>query len=371
MTPSLSPHRIWNFSAGPSTMPLPVLMQLRGDLIDLDGTGIGILEHSHRQPTYDRVLADAIESCRILGEVPDEFEILFVSGGATNQFGLIPMNLLADGATADYPDTEVWSAKAIVEGREAVPTGTIAVPFEGKKFRYDHVPAQGEMTPTQGAAYLHYCSNNTVHGTRFHTPRVAAPGVPLVCDASSEIFGRPMDWSKHAMVYAASQKHLGVAAMSLVIARRDLINSPVRSLPSMLSYAAHAKYESRINTPPTFAIHTAGLMFRWMIQEGGTREFEKRNDAKAALIYSIIDGSGGFYRGLSRVECRSSINLSFRLQTEALDTMFADEATRVELDGLAGHRDAGGIRASMYNAMPIEGAQALASFMRDFMRRHG
>ncbi len=371
MTTLRPPHRIWNFSAGPSTMPLPVLMQLREDLIDLKGTGIGILEHSHRQPTYDRVLAEAIESCRTLGEVPDDFEILFVSGGATNQFGLIPLNLLPDGGTADYPDTEVWSAKAITEGRDAVPTATIAVPFEGKKFRYDHVPAAGEMIPTPGAAYLHYCSNNTVHGTRFHTPPQAAPGVPLVCDASSEIFGRPMDWSKHAMVYAAAQKHLGVAAMSLVIARRDVINNPVRPLPSMLSYAAHLKYESRINTPPTFAIHTAGLMFRWMIQEGGAREFERRNDAKAALIYGIIDGSGGFYRGLSRPECRSPINISFRLQSETLDKKFIDEATRGELDGLAGHRDAGGIRASMYNAMPLAGAEALASFMRDFMRRNG
>ncbi len=352
-------------------MPLPVLMQLREDLLDLKGTGIGILEHSHRQPTYDRVLAEAVESCRVLGEVPDDFEILFVSGGATNQMALIPLNLLPDGGVADYPDTEVWSAKAIVEGRDAVPSATIAVPFEGKKFRYDHVPAVGEMTPTAGAAYMHYCSNNTVHGTRFHTPPIAAAGVPLVCDASSEIFGRPIDWSKHAMVYAAAQKHLGVAAMSLVIARRDLIRNPVRRLPSMFSYWSHATLESRINTPPTFAIHTAGLMFRWMISEGGAREFERRNDAKAALIYEIIDGSGGFYRGLSRPECRSPINISFRLQSEALDKRFIDEATRAELDGLAGHRDAGGIRASLYNAMPLEGAQALASFMRDFMRKNG
>ena len=352
-------------------MPLAVLTQLREDLVNLNGTGIGILEHSHRGPTYDRLLAEAVESCRTLGDVPNEFDILFVSGGATNQFALIPLNFLADGATADYPDTEVWSAKAIVEGRDAVPTATIAVPFEGTKFRYDHVPVDGEMIPTVGAAYMHYCSNNTVHGTRFHNPPKAAPGVPLVCDASSEIFGRPMDWSKHALVYAAAQKHLGVAAMSVVIVRRDLMNRPVRPLPSMFSYAAHSKYESRINTPPTFAIHTAGLMFRWMIQEGGTRAFEKRNDAKAALIYGIIDGSGGFYRGLSRLECRSPINLSFRLQSETLDKKFIAEAMHAELDGLAGHREAGGVRASMYNAMPLAGAEALASFMRDFMRRNG
>ncbi|MSQ91219.1 MAG: 3-phosphoserine/phosphohydroxythreonine transaminase [Phycisphaerales bacterium] len=371
MSTTQSPHRIWNFSAGPSTIPLAVLTQLREDLIDLDGTGVGILEHSHRGATYDRLLAEAGRSCRALGEIPEEFEILFVSGGATNQFSLIPLNFLADGATADYPDTEVWSAKAIIEARDAVPSATIAVPFAGKEFGYDHVPEAGEMTPTPGAAYLHYCSNNTVHGTRFHNPPKAAPGVPLVCDASSEIFGRPMDWSKHALVYAAAQKHLGVAAMSLVIARREMINKPVRHLPSMFLYGAHAKYESRINTPPTFAIHTAGLMFRWMIQQGGVREFERRNDAKAALIYGIIDGSGGFYRGISRLACRSPINVSFRLPTEVLDQKFIGEAARAELDGLAGHRDAGGIRASMYNAMPHEGAEALASFMRDFIRRNG
>ncbi len=365
------PKRIWNFSAGPATMPTEVLDQLAEDLIDVDSTGIGILEHSHRQPTFDRVLGDAVESCRALGEIPKEYEILFVPGGATVQFSLIALNLIPDNATADYPDTEVWSAKAIVEARDAVPSATIAVPFEGKRYRYDHVPVEGEMTPTPGATYLHYCSNNTVHGTRFHTPPKAAPGVPLVCDASSEIFGRPMDWNKHALVYASAQKNFGVAGMSLVIAHRDLIRKPVRRLPSMFSYAVHLAAESRINTPPTFAIHAAGLMFRWMIAQGGVREIERRNDAKAALIYKEIDGSGGFYRGLSRMECRSPINVSFRLNTEELDQMFTKEATEAEFDGLAGHRDAGGIRASMYNAMSISASQALAQFMHDFAQRHG
>ncbi len=352
-------------------MPPDVLEQLGDDLLDLDETGVGILEHSHRQPTFDRVLGDAIESCRKLGEIPNDYEILFVPGGATVQFSLIALNLIPDGATADYPDTEVWSAKAIIEARDAVPTATIAVPFEGKKFRYDHVPVDGEMTPTPGAAYMHYCSNNTVHGTRFHLPPKAAPGTPLVCDASSEIFGRPLDWNKHALVYASAQKNFGVAGMSVVIAHREVLRDPVRRLPSMFSYAAHLGAGSRINTPPTFAIHTAGLMFRWMTKQGGVREMERRNDAKAALIYAEIDGSQGFYRGLSRLECRSPINVSFRLKTEALDQTFAQEATNAELDGLIGHRDAGGIRASMYNAMPIEASRALAQFMRDFAQRHG
>jgi len=371
MTTTKTKNRIWNFSAGPATMPLEVLEQLSEDLVDLQSTGIGILEHSHRQPTFDRVLADAVESCRKLGEIPDDYEILFVPGGATVQFSLIALNLIADGAKADYPDTEVWSAKAIIEARDAVPSATIVVPFEGKKFRYDHVPTDGEMNPTPGAVYMHYCSNNTVHGTRFHHPPKAAAGTPLVCDASSEIFGRPLNWKKHLLVYASAQKNLGVAAMTLVIAHRDMLKKPVRRLPSMFSYAAHFDAQSRINTPPTFAIHAAGLMFRWMIEQGGIREMERRNDAKAALIYGEIDRSQGFYSGLSRLECRSPINVSFRLKTEELDRIFAQEATLANIDGLPGHRDAGGIRASMYNAMPIAAAEILAQFMRDFAKRYG
>ena len=362
--------RMWNFSAGPAVMPLEVLEQLRTDLLDLAGTGIGILEHSHRQPTYDRLLAETMDSCRKLGSIPDDYEILMLPGGATLQFAQIALNMLPDGATADYPDTDVWSSKAIIEARDAV-KANIAVIFEGKKFKYDHVPTDGEMTPTPGAAYLHYCSNNTVRGTRYPAPPKAAPGVPLVSDASSEIFGRPIDWRAHALVYAAAQKNCGVAAMTIVIVRRDVMVRPVRKLHSMMSYEAHSKAESRLNTPPTFAIHTAGLMFKWMLKEGGPAEFARRNAAKARLLYSVIDSSGGFYTGLSRKECRADINVSFHLPSPELDHQFAAEAAAEGLDGLAGHKDAGGIRASMYNALPIEGAQALAQFMREFARSRG
>lgn len=363
-------RRIWNFSAGPAAMPLPVLEQLREDLLDLDGTGVGILEHSHRAKTFDRVLAEAMKSCRQLGSIPDEYEILMLPGGATLQFSQIALNLLPDGATADYPDTDVWSAKAIIEARAAV-RANIAVIFEGKRHRYDHVPAESEMSPTPGAAYLHYCSNNTVHGTRYPSPPRAAPGVPLVCDASSEIFGREIDWNAHGLVYAAAQKNCGVAAMTLVVIRRELLDRPARPLHTMMSYAQHASAGSRLNTPPTFAIHAAGLMFKWMIREGGPREFARRNAAKARLIYGTIDGSGGFYTGLIQKHCRADINVSFRLPTPELDARFALEAAHEGLDALAGHKDAGGIRASMYNAMPLEGAAALESFMREFMRVNG
>lgn len=351
-------------------MPLEVLEQLQVDLLDLDSTGVGILEHSHRQPTFDRILEETLASCRKLGEIPDDYEILLLPGGATVQFSQVPLNLLPDGGIADYPDTDVWSAKAIIEARAAVPA-TINVCFEGKKFHYDHVPTPGEMIPTPGAAYMHYCSNNTVHGTRYLDPPAAAPGVPLVCDASSEIFGRPMDWKRHALVYAAAQKNFGVAAMCVVVIRRDYLERQVRPLPTMFSYREHALAGSRLNTPPTFAMHTAGLMFRWMLKEGGTREFQRRNQSKAALLYSVIDSSGGYYTGLSRPECRADINVSFRLRTPELDAKFARDAAEEGLDGLTGHRDAGGIRASMYNALPIEASHALAGFMREFMRNNG
>ncbi len=363
-------RRMWNFSAGPAAMPLEVLERLRGDLVDLDATGVGILEHSHRGPTFERVLEESMRSCRTLGGIPEEYEILMLPGGATLQFSQLALNLLPDGATADYPDTDVWSAKAIIEARAAV-RANIAVIFEGKRFHYDHVPTLGEMTPTAGAAYLHYCSNNTVHGTRYSTPPRAAPGVPLVCDASSEIFGRPIDWRAHGLVYAAAQKNFGVAAMTLVVIRRDLLERTVRPLHTMASYAQHAKAGSRLNTPPTFAMHAAGLMFKWMIKEGGVEEFARRNAAKAQLLYSVIDSSGGFYTGLSQRPCRSDINVSFRLRTNELDSRFAAEAAREGLDALAGHKDAGGIRASMYNAMPLDGARALQGFMREFMRVNG
>lgn len=361
---------MWNFSAGPAVMPLEVLDQLRRDLVDLDGTGVGILEHSHRQPTFDRVLEESMAACRTLGEIPDDYEILMLPGGATLQFSQIALNLLADGATADYPDTDVWSAKAIIEARASV-KAHIAVIFEGTTFRYDHVPTDSEMVPTPGAAYLHYCSNNTVHGTRYPLPPKAAPGVPLVCDASSEIFGRPLDWAPHGLVYAAAQKNCGVAAMTIVIVRKDLVERSPRALPTMMSYAAHAMAGSRLNTPPTFAIHTAGLVFRWMIAQGGTREFDRRNAAKASLLYRVIDSSNGFYRGLSRPECRSDINVSFRLPSRELDARFAREAADQGFDGLAGHKDAGGVRASMYNALPTEAASALEQFMREFARVNG
>jgi len=363
--------RIWNFSAGPAAMPEPVLRELGDDLLDLEGTGIGILEHSHRQPPFDRVLSGALDSCRRLGGIPDSHDILFVPGGATVQFALIPLNLLPDGGVADYPDTDVWTAKAIVEGRDAVPAAQIVVPFEGKRCAYDHVPSEAECPPTAGAAYLHYCSNNTVHGTQYHRPPRCAEGAVLINDASSEIFSRPVDWSAHGMVYASGQKNLGVAGMSVIIVRRDLLERAPRRLRAMFSYAAHAKAGSRINTPPTFAIHTLWRMCQWMIGEGGVAEMERRAQSRARMVQEAIDASSGFYRFLAQSACRSVINASFRLPTAQLDERFWKDAAMEGIDGLAGHREAGGIRASMYNSCPLPAVEALVAFMREFNRTKG
>ena len=363
--------RIWNFSAGPAAMPEEVLRELGGDLLDLEGTGIGILEHSHRQPPFDRVLAGALDCCRRLGGIPDTHEILFVPGGATLQFALIPLNLLPDDGIADYPDTDIWAAKAILEARDAVPTARIVVPFEGKRCAYDHVPTDAECHASDGAVYLHYCSNNTVHGTQYQQPPRCATGTVLINDASSEIFSRPVDWSAHGMVYASGQKNLGVAGMSVIIVRRDVLQRSPRKLPSMFSYAAHARAGSRINTPPTFAIHALWRMCQWMLREGGIAEMERRARARSRLVQESIDQSGGFYTPLGQAFCRSMINASFRLPNAQLDERFWKDAARCGMDGLAGHRDAAGIRASMYNSCPLPAVEALVAFMHEFRRTHG
>ena len=358
--------RILNFSAGPAVLPEAVIRQAQEDLWNVRGSGIGICEHSHRGPTFDAVIDEAVADCRALAGIPDDYEVLFLQGGATLQFGMIPMNFLASDGVADYPDTGVWTAKAI---KEAKAFGTVNVAFRGADCGYDHTPADGELSLDPRASYLHYCSNNTIFGTRFEQPPATA--APLVCDASSEIFSRPIEVSRHALIYAGAQKNLGPSGVTLVLIRRDFMERKVRPTISMLDYAAHAKNGSRLNTPPTFGIYMMGLVFKWILAEGGLGEMQRRNDAKAALLYGAIDASGGFYRGVSRPACRSRMNVTFRLPSEDLEKRFVAEAAAEGMDGLKGHRDAGGVRASIYNAFPHAGCEALASFMRSFASRHG
>ncbi|MBM4106017.1 MAG: 3-phosphoserine/phosphohydroxythreonine transaminase [Phycisphaerae bacterium] len=367
--PSASPnatHRILNFSAGPAVLPEEVIRQAQQDLWDVRGSGIGICEHSHRGPVFDAIIDEAVADCRRLASIGDDHEVLFLQGGATLQFGMIPMNFLAADAVADYPDTDVWTTKAI---KEAQLFGRTNLAFEGAKSGYDHVPTTSELSLSPNAAYLYYCSNNTIYGTRYDAPPKTT--APLICDASSEMFSRPVDIDRHALIYAGAQKNLGPSGVVLVIIRKDFMVKKVRKVTVMMDYEVQAKNGSRLNTPPTFGIYMMGLVFKWILAQGGLAGMERRNDEKAKVLYDAIDGSGGFYRGVSRPECRSRMNVSFRLPSEDLEKRFLKEAAAQGMDGLKGHRDAGGIRASIYNAFPKSGCEALASFMKSFVAKNG
>lgn len=360
------PHRIFNFSAGPAILPEEVLLQCQQDIWSIFDSGIGIMEHSHRGPVFDRVIDEAKADCRAIASISDDYEVLFLQGGATTQFAMIPMNFLSPETIADYPDTGVWTTKAI---KEAKLFGQVNVAFEGSKVNYAYVPSDAEIKQSPHAAYFHYCSNNTIFGTRY----LKAPQAnsPLIADTSSEMFGRPIDINKHAMIYAGAQKNLGPSGVVLVIIRKDFMAKGKKGLASMFSYENHAKNDSRLNTPPAFGIYVMGQVFKWILKNGGLPAMEKRNAEKAKLIYDAIDSSGGFYKGHARADSRSHMNITFRSPSEETDKKFLAEAAKHEMDGLKGHRDTGGMRASIYNAFPIEGCKALAEFMREFARKNG
>ncbi|MBC24311.1 MAG: 3-phosphoserine/phosphohydroxythreonine transaminase [Phycisphaerae bacterium] len=358
--------RIFNFSAGPAALPEEIIQKAQQDIWNIHGSGIGILEHSHRGPVFDRVLAEAEEACRRVSGLGDDWEILFIQGGATTQFAMMPMNFLPADGTADYLDTGVWAHKSIAEARHF---GNVNVAFDGTQCNYDHVPGSDEINQTEGAAYFHYCSNNTVFGTRFEN--IPDSDSPLICDTSSEMFGRPFDWDRHCAIYAGAQKNLGPSGVALVLLKKDFAEQGRTDLPSMFCYARHSKAGSRLNTPPTFGIYMMGQVFNWIHEQGGLTEMERRNSEKSSIIYDAIDTSGGFYTGLAQESSRSHMNVSFRLPTEELDDRFVEEAAAEKMDGLKGHRDAGGIRASIYNAFPREGCECLASFMKEFAARNG
>lgn len=366
MNTTTQTERSYNFSAGPAILPESVLDRIKDDVWNIGDSRIGILEHSHRGTIVDRVFEEANERCRQIGDISEDYEVLFLQGGATLQFGMIPMSFLPEDATADYLDTGVWANKAIKEGHYF---GNVNVAFDGSSCSYDHVPSANELNLTSDAAYLHYCSNNTIMGTRF--AKLPETNAPLICDASSEFFARPMNINRHAIVYGGAQKNLGPSGVALVIIRKDMIERACRSVPSMLDYAKHAKAGSRLNTPPVFGVYCMNLVFEWILQEGGVEALAKRNTHKASLIYNAIDGSDGFYRGLSQPESRSEMNITFRLPTEELDLKFVEEAQTHSMSNLAGYRSVGGIRASIYNAFPVKGCEVMASFMNDFASRHG
>ncbi len=365
MSTVVEKDRIFNFSAGPATLPEAVLDQAKQDCWNIFDSGIGIMEHSHRGKVFDRVLNEAIEDCRTISGIGDEFEVLFLQGGATTQFGMIPMSFLPANGTADYLDTGVWTTKAI---KEAKKFGNVNIVFDGSSESYATVPTGG-MDLTPNAKYLHYCSNNTIYGTRFDAPPKSE--APLICDASSDIFSRPYDFASHSMIYAGAQKNLGPSGVVLVIINKAFAETGNQDVFSMMNYKTMIEGGSRFNTPPTFGIYMMGQVFKWIIGQGGLDTLAERNKQKANLLYSVIDELSDFYNGHSDSSCRSHMNVTFRTPNEELDAKFLAEAAEHRMDGLKGHRKVGGIRASIYNAFPVEGCEVLENFMRDFAKKNG
>ncbi|HJQ70654.1 MAG TPA: 3-phosphoserine/phosphohydroxythreonine transaminase [Blastocatellia bacterium] len=359
-------ERIFNFSAGPAVLPLEVLEEAQRNLISLPGVGMSVLEISHRSKAFDEIILGAEADMRKLASIPDNYRVLFLQGGASLQFSMVPMNLLPEGGRADYILTGVWSKKAIKEAKR-VGQANVAATTESENFA--RIPRQDEITLDPEAAYVHFTTNNTIYGTEWQQePQVG--DVPLVADASSDIFSHTIDVSKYGLIYAGAQKNLAPAGVTLVIIRDDLLARSPESLPTMLNYNTHAKERSLFNTPPVFAIYVMRLVLTWLLDRGGLEEVERRNKEKAALLYDAIDATD-FYRAHAAPDSRSLMNITFRLPSEELEKRFVGEATKAGLDGLKGHRSVGGCRASIYNAFPREGVEALVSFMKEFERTHG
>ena len=358
--------RIYNFSAGPAVLPMPVLVEAQRDLVALPDVGMSVMEISHRSKAFEDLLHRAIEDIRALANIPAQYRILMLQGGATLQFSMVPMNLLTAGATADYIDTGSWADKAIAEARKV---GTVNVAATTKSDQYGRVPVQSELTLTPGAAYVHMTSNNTIEGTEWKTlPAVGE--APLVADTSSDMFSGPIDVGRFGLIYAGAQKNLGASGVTLVIVREDLLARSADALPVMLNYKVHADNNSLYNTPNTFGIYILGLTVKWLRSLGGLEAVGALNQRKAATLYAEIDRTG-FYRGTAQKDSRSVMNVTFRLATEELEKTFVKESTAAGLDGLKGHRSVGGMRASIYNAFPQEGIDVLVAFMREFERTHG
>lgn len=356
----------YNFAPGPAVLPESVLRRTQDAIWDLAGTGIGILEHSHRGAAFERVLEATEERLRVLAGIPDDYVVLFMPGGASTQFFMVPMSFLPADGTADYCVTGVWAQKAAAEAKRF---GSVHVACSSEADQFRFIPGEDQTRWSDSPAYAHFTSNNTVYGTQWSTEPVVAPGIPLVCDASSDLFSRPIEISKYGFIYAGAQKNLGPAGVTLVIARRDFLDRARRDLPTMLQYGTFVADRSMFNTPPTFAIYVVGEVAAWLLDQGGLSAAAARNQAKAAVLYDYLDRSR-LFRGTVRADSRSQMNVTFRASTEALEDEFIAAAAARGLDGLRGHRLVGGMRASLYNAFPIEGVRALVAFMAEFEHRH-
>ncbi len=364
--------RIYNFSAGPAILPEEVLLEAQKELFALPGVGMSILEISHRSKTFDSILADAKSGIKKLLDIPDNYEILFLQGGASLQFSMIPLNLMPPKNKADYISTGSWSKKAIKEAKRvgAVNVAATTEEGEGDSKYFKRIPKQSELKLDPDAAYVHFTSNNTIYGTQFHTePEVG--NVPLICDASSDILHKKIDVKKYALIYAGAQKNIGPSGVVLVIIRKDMLERCQDSLHTMLNYKIQAENDSMYNTPNTFGIYIIKLVTKYLLELGGLDKMYEINKAKAKLLYDAIDSSGGFYKGHAEKDSRSLMNITFNLATPELEKKLIDEATKAGFSGLKGHRSVGGLRASIYNAFPIKGVEALVGFMNDFQKRNG
>lgn len=374
--------RALNFNAGPGTLPLPALERARDELLDFAGTGASVMELSHRGAEYGRVHEEAIERLRRLIRLPDDYEVLFLQGGASQHFAQVPMNFLPAGASADYVVTGAWGEKALAEAQRVAHLAGARVRVaastaleDAGQVRYTRVPGPHELQPDPAAAYLHLTSNETIDGVQFRAPDAGhdfpTVAAPLVCDMSSDFLWRPFDASRFAFVYAGAQKNVGPSGLVVALARRDFLERGRTDLPKVFQYRTAAEARSLYNTPPTFSIYLVAQVLRWLEEQGGLEAIERVNLEKARTVYDVIDRHAGFYRCPVERTSRSAMNVVFHLPSEALEAAFVAEAKAQRMVGLQGHRSVGGIRASLYNAVPLEWARTLADFMDDFVRRHG
>ncbi|HEX9371898.1 MAG TPA: 3-phosphoserine/phosphohydroxythreonine transaminase [Roseiflexaceae bacterium] len=358
---------VYNFNAGPAILPQPVLAQAQRELLDYQGRGMSIMEMSHRSKEYEAINNAAEAAFKRLLGLDDAYRVLFLQGGASTQFAMVPLNFLPAGAVADYLVTGAWAEKAY---EEAGKLGQARAAASTKDAQYRRVPRADEIELSESPAYVHITSNETIQGIQWHAWPEVRDG-PLVADMSSDILSRPLDATRFALIYAGAQKNLGPAGATVVIVRQSWLEQASKSAPTMLRYATHAKNNSLYNTPPVFAVYMLNLVLEWIEDGGGLAAIDERNRHKAATIYAAIDGSGGFYRGHAEPDSRSLMNVTFRLPSEELEKRFVAEASASGMVGLGGHRSVGGIRASIYNAMSQEGCDALAGFMGEFARKNG
>ncbi len=361
--------RVYNFSAGPAVLPLPVLERVREEMLSLPGVGASVLEISHRSAAFTDIIESAEANLRQLLDISDDYAVLFLQGGSRLQFSMAPMNLLGQGQTAEYILTGSWGKKALAEAKKV---GATRVVFDAKDSNYDHVPEESDLELSADAAYLHYCCNETIQGVQFNGEPEPPEDVPLICDASSDFLHRDLEIDNYGMIYACAQKNAGPAGVTIVVMDKELAERSSDSLPAYLNYNTHINEKSLGNTPPCFAIYVNKLVTDWLLNDiGGLENMFEQNKSKALMLYDVLDANAEFYKGHAQVHSRSVMNVTFNLPSDELTSAFLSGAKENGLTDLKGHRSVGGIRASIYNAMPVAGVEKLRDFMLDFVNSHG